>query len=531
MEEQKIYSEATHVCLSDTSPLMQPWVKDCLGQKRPPLSKEAMRMSVELAADTYAMDIELWLKAGWRDVTIQVDGELTHGVDAPEGALGRLATAWKLNRIRAKMQQHNPLGQVVGALRQIEKSDTGKALVMCRPTGDGRYIVAISFMGTGTRLYDWFSNFRMASEDGMHQGFLQLTRQFENNEKDITFPQTARELGLKDLTLTQILQEAGSENSRFILWLVGHSQGAAIMQLYCHRKMVNENVLPTNMVGYGFAPPSVAVGNAVPDPAAYPLYHVVNTDDMVPRMGSEVHFGVLLFYYAGEEIRRQCYSWPRDEVSVRNRMAVRPVLTNITGTKGCLETSIAYFQALSKLPAEEVLTTLSSIAEKHPAMQKALAAADNRLDAVLRFVCRHLAAACLSITGSAIDENVVASLEEKISTQITALGLKPFNTALMELMNFPHACVCRDGALMGAYPYITFFGAETLRPMVWRAGRPPKLVNVYDISAWQQRPIINRHRAAPERQNRSTRRYTQQRRTASPAPQGKDDATEHAAAQ
>lgn len=518
MEEKPILGEETHINLGDTSPFTLPWVKDPFGKERPPLSIEAMRLSVELAANTYAMNVDPWINAGWQDITIQVDGDLTSGVEpADNKPFSRLSSAWKMYRVRSRIQQKSPLGQMVGALRQIEKSDTGKGLVMCHPTEDGRYIVAISFMGTGARLYDWFSNFRMVSEDGMHKGFLQLTRQFEDNEASIAFPQTAKELGMENLTLKQILQEAQQEDSRFVLWLVGHSQGAAIMQVYCHHKMKHDGVLPRNIVGYGFAPPSVAIGPAIKDPAAYPLYSVVNSDDLIPRMGSEVHLGMLLIYFAGEDIRRQCYPWPRDEASVHNRMAVRPMLVHMTDTAGCIETSISYFRALSQLSPQDILTILRGIAGKHAALQKMLVAADGRLDAVLRFLCRHLASAYQSITGHDIDELSVSVMEEKIAATISTIGLKPFNNALMELMLYPHTCVRRSGALMGSYPYITLFGTDQLKPMVWRSGRPPLIMSPSELSRTSagrtMAPLHNRHKALAIRKNRSTRSYSSQRRT------------------
>ena len=162
------------------------------------------------------MSVDRWVQAGWRDVTIQVDGSLTEGVDADAGWL---KSRWRLHRVRSRIRQRNPIGQVMGAIRQKDKSDTGKVLVMLHPAPEGRYVVAISFMGTGGRFYDWFSNFRMTSEDGVHRGFLQLTEQFEANETDILFPDTAKELGLERLSLRHILQEAKNPGSRFILWL------------------------------------------------------------------------------------------------------------------------------------------------------------------------------------------------------------------------------------------------------------------------------------------------------------------------
>lgn len=48
----------TGVPLGDVTPLLLPWARDPWGALRPPVSVEAMRLSAELAAATYHMDIE-----------------------------------------------------------------------------------------------------------------------------------------------------------------------------------------------------------------------------------------------------------------------------------------------------------------------------------------------------------------------------------------------------------------------------------------------------------------------------------------
>ena len=515
MDETMICGSETHVSLSSTAPLTLPWVQDPFGAMRPPLSLDAMRMSVELAAATYGMNIDPWIKAGWQDVTIQVDGDLTRGIEPSPKPVQWLTSAWKLHRVRSRMQQKNPIGQMVGALRQIEKSDTGKVLVMCHPAENGRYVVAISFMGTGARFYDWFSNFRMVSEDGMHKGFLQLARQFEENEKDITFPQTAHLLGLENLTLRQIIEEARQPNSRFTLWLVGHSQGGALVQVYCRHKLEEDRVQPGNIVGYGFASPSVASGDAVQDPSAYPLYHIINSDDLVPRMGSQVHLGLLLVYPAGEELRRQCYPWPRDEQSVRNRIALRPLMRQMRDTASCIEMGIAYFHVLENRSPEEMMSGMSDAAHRHPALRRVLTAADNRVDKLMRYLCRRLTAAYHSITGEEVDKTRVAAMQQQIAEVMDDIGSKAFSAALQQLMAYPHACVRKTGALMGSYPYITLFGAQELRPMVWRSGRPPRLVGVTELGVQaaprQLQALYNRRRAEAPRYHRNARSYSEQR--------------------
>ena len=495
------------VALGNVTPLTVRWVSDPWGKLRPPLSVEAVQMSASLAAATYHMEVDPWLQAGWRDVTIQVDGALTDGVEASPGegsAMQRLAAAWKLHRVRQRIRQRNPLGQVMGAFRQREKSDTGKVLVMLHPTEDGRYVVAVSFMGTGERFYDWFSNFRMTSEGGVHKGFLQLTRQFEDNEEEISFPETAQELGLEKLTLRHVLEEARNPNSRFILWLVGHSQGGALMQVYAHHKIHEDGVLPGNLVGYGFASPSAMSGLAVNDPSAYPLYHVLNSDDVVPRMGAQVHLGLCLIYPTDDELRRRCYNWSWDRESVQRRQAVGAIIRRMTDTPACIEVAVAYLSALGSYTPEDILDSLGAWGTRLP-LRRIISAADARVDDLLRYACRHMTAAYLSICGEEMSTGRVAALQAEITALMEQLGVKRFTMTMKELMGQPHRIGEHvEGAEMGAYPFIARYGVERLVPAIWRSGRPPVLVRAAraltgEAAAQMQPALLNRRMIRPER--------------------------------
>lgn len=118
---------------------------------------------------------------------------------------------------------------------------------MMHPLPGGQFLLAIGFMGTGKRFYDWISNFRFTTEEGFHKGFYQLCTYFEQGAESIVFPATAKALGLEKLTLGEVLSEMKSLSSRFRLWMAGHSQGAAVMQVFCHRLMTDWGVLAQNM--------------------------------------------------------------------------------------------------------------------------------------------------------------------------------------------------------------------------------------------------------------------------------------------
>lgn len=467
MTERPIYGPTTAVHLNNVTPLLLPWTADPWNRLRPPLSVDAMRLSAELSAATYSMAVEPWLQAGWRDVTIQVDGTLT--------TLGEnerwYQTEWKKHRVRSRIRQTNPVSQVLGALRQREGSKTGKAVIMLHPAPYGRYVVAVSFMGTGTRFYDWFSNFRMTTQDGVHKGFHELTKQFEGNEERIEFPETAKELGLERLTLAHVLREMKSPNSRFMLWLSGHSQGAAIMQVYAHRKITEEGVQPVNLVGYGFASPTVMTGEAVAHPAAYPLYHILNSDDVIPHCGAAVHLGVCLTYPADAAMRRRCYGWPRDEEAVRARLIVRPVLSRMQDTPTSIVQMMGLLSLLSRQQPSELLVVLNS-GSSLP-LDKLLGDVD--LQERLRSVSQRIAGTYRSITGKPLPQAEVDAAAAEMQPMLDTLGLKRFLTALLQLMRYPHRMHARKkGAFICAYQYIVRYGVQRLIPSMWEAGTPPK---------------------------------------------------------
>lgn len=500
--------------LGNVAPLMLPWAEDAWGGGRPPVSVEAARLSAELAGTAYSMELEPWLRAGWRDATIQVDGELTP-VRPQEGWLPRKI---RKHRVQARLHQHGPLGQVLGTLRQVGQSDTGKALVMAHPAPDGRWVVAIGFMGTGTRFYDWISNLKMISQEGVHLGFSQLTRQFENNEDRINFPETARELGLERLTLRDILRDMQHPNSRFLLWMAGHSQGGALMQVYTHRKMREDGVLARHIVGYGFASPSVMMGTAVEQPAAYPLYHIHNGDDVVPRCGAQVHLGVCLHYPTDDALRRRCYPWPGDELSLRARARVAPILRRMTDTAACIESAVACLNVMAQSPTAEMLSALG-LAESST-LGRIAAAAD--VDGLLRSARRHAATAYQSITGQALDQARVADFEADIREAVAAVGLRAFGTALKQMTGAPHTIAARlPGGCVGPYRYIVNEGMDRLIPTCWQAGSPPvRLLGVErtaqaHVGSGERRDVllVRRREQAPRRSHAGLRRRDPRPRT------------------
>lgn len=462
-----VYGPMTGIDLASTAPFQHPWEADPWGRLRPPLSVEALQMSAELASGSQSLRITPWLRAGWRDVTVQVDGNVT----ALEADWHSFTAKLQRQIIRSNIKGYNPIAQVMGALKERETSSTGKAIVMLHPAEHGRYIVAVCFLGTGTRFYDWFSNFRISTPEGVHKGFKQLTDLFEGNESHIAFPETAKELNLDRLTLAHVIEEMKSPNSRFMLWLCGHSQGGAVMQLYAHRKLTEDGVHPTNLIGYGFASPSVMTGEAVAQPEAYPLYHVHNSDDLIPRCGAAIHLGVCLTCPADEALRRACYGWPRDEAAVKARIAARPVIRQMTDTPSCILQVLAFLQVLEDSSAAEIAEILGL--SDSPAVSRLIEAVD--MKQLLRALSRRLTAAHQSAAGAPPAPERLTGAADLMRQIIADTGVKPFSAGFLQLLRYPHRISDRTaGEFTPAYVWIATRAVDRLIPSIWQAGAPPR---------------------------------------------------------
>ena len=492
MEETHICGRVTDVALDDLRPLLLPWRQNAFGCLMPQPAPDALRLSMEMVGSAYALDVTDWLQAGWRDLTVQLDGKLQTPA-APEPAEGRSGLGALLRKGLAQLPRRlAPLGKVTDAIRQLNtgESDSGKAVVMLRPAGDGRYVVAVSFLGT-VGLDDWITNLRMSADQGVHKGFLQLARQFERNEESILFPETARELGMERLSLADILREAGRPDSRFVLWLTGHSQGGALVQLYAHHKLQESGVYPQNLLGFGFASPRVAVGTLLARPDAFPLFHVINSDDVVPRSGAAVHLGQCLLYPTDDALRAACYSWPTDETSAALRAQVQPFVDAMTDMPRILELVTAYLMVLIDLPVSDMWEGLGKLSNTIMPVKHLANLADNGVDAVIRRVIRHGEEAYLSIAGHPMDAAVVAADKQAIGGVVQRIGARAFVTALTQLLAYPHASKCRPGAQWGTYPYIVCCGADRLTPAVWAAGEHPSLIEA-DWAHRRLTPAVSR---------------------------------------
>lgn len=455
--------------LSELTSLSEPFVRDPFDRLRPPFSREAAELSLELASMAYTLDLDPWAEAGWNDFSIQIDDTLqsglTHGASADGERMRALINALKVRRAKAALRERNPVSQVMSALRQRERSDTIKAVCMMHPLPEGRFLLAIGFMGTGKRFYDWISNFRFTTEEGFHKGFYQLCTYFEQGAESIVFPATAQALGLEKLTLGEVLSEMKSLSSRFRLWMAGHSQGGAVMQVFCHRLMTDWGVLAQNMTGYGFASPTVATGRLVHDPAAYPLYHILNSDDMVPRMGALLHLGLCLEYPADDDFRERCYDLSPLPADVAARLALAPYQRAMVDTPTILMYGTAFFQCMAEEKGEEGLASLLDRKWAIPAVDRMLQAAGGKAMDLLDRLIENAQNGHAALTGQPMDEQALAALRDRMRPVVHAFPFRRLMGAVLAYCMPPHHLVHRQQD--GAYAVIVKDGLKRLRPFVW----------------------------------------------------------------
>ena len=472
----------TGVLLGDVRRLCLPPAPGPFGHMRPPLNRTALELSLELSYMTYTLELEPWMRSGWTDVSIQVDNRLASGVTVGESEsaasdrVRNAMNAWKVARARQALRTRNPLSQLRGALRQRERSDTIKAVTMIHDAPGGRFVVAIGFMGTGTRFYDWFSNFRLMADQGFHRGFAQLTETFEQSADRILFPATAARMGRTMLTLRDVLGEMRAPDSRFSLWMAGHSQGGAVMQVFCHRLLTEWGVLPRHMVGYGFASPTVAAGPTGRDPAAYPLCHILNPDDLVPRVGALKHLGLCLRYDGddGGALRDAAYGWEGAPEACDLRAKAETLMEPITDTPTMLTAMAALSETVLAEKTGEGLETLMDRWWSVAPVDWALQLAEDKAKESLTRMARYARVTYRTLTGVRMEEIAVTRLRDAMTPVVRELPARRLIAALSERYHPPHM-LCREHRQQGAYGYIVQDGCNRLKPFVWedRTGELP----------------------------------------------------------
>ncbi|NLC33268.1 MAG: hypothetical protein GX781_08225 [Clostridiales bacterium] len=416
------------------------------------LNREASRFALELAALSYDFQVSPWLDAGWTDISIQADERLLGGVGVTQLAdrplYQRMVNEFVPVAARRVIKSNHNIKQIAGMLwKPTPSTRTGKAISMIHPLENGRFVVAIGFMGTGKRRMDWEVNFRLSHPENFHQGFLDTAIQFEENSEKINFDQTAALLDIPALTLKDVLEEASKPNSRFTIFATGHSQGAAVLQVWVWRQM-QKGLLRENVLGYGFASPSVTSLSA-DKIKNYPIFHFSNSDDAFSKIGLFRHIGKGYIYHADDEFRAFCYQGHEtDEVF----MKLISWFNKFEGTQDAISFSLAYLQALSVLPVEDIQASLAIMGGTNRA-ERFLLNQDEPVYGILRFMNRLLLSNYKSAMKKLPDEHYISDMADSLQQQIEYAGAERFARTIFQVLGVPHTLVFRDIATPGLAPY------------------------------------------------------------------------------
>ena len=93
---------------------------------------------------------------------------------------------------------------------------------------------------------------------------------------------------------------------------------------------------------------------------------------------------------------------------------------------------------------------------------------------VAEVLLRRLEAAYQSVTGQPLPGDQLARSAAMIRQIAEGTGLKPFASALGQLLRYPHRISARQSSARATpYAWIAVYGTQQLTPYIWRAGQPP----------------------------------------------------------
>lgn len=421
----------TYVDLADTEDFLAEAAEDGFGGQRAPLSRQIARMGAELSADAYSLNVKPWLDAGWEDCTFVVEDRIVMLGGEGDTRPAALEGAWKRRRARSLLQGGNPITDMMRALRQVMVTDLGKAIVMTRRTGDGRLLVAISFIGTTEKYFDWFANFKFQQQTGMHSGFYELARAFDAQASRILLPHAAKALGEDTFTLADAVLEAQKPDGRVRLWLTGHSQGGAIVQTYTELLRAR-GVRADRVLGYTYAAPTVAALEGLYDPKAYPIYNIVNTDDIVTRVGSQVRLGVDCLYRPTEAFRMRHYRVEEGAKEAVDRVMFHTAQVRSTADAICW--GLAFMRGMRDLDSADLRSLIAAI------MPQMLMLRRLNLDAmdVSSFFSDLLEGQYRKLTGQAPEKAQIKAYADSFFRMLSLYGAKETSAALVKGIVAPH---------------------------------------------------------------------------------------------
>ncbi len=478
--------------LADPSDFFAKAEADAWSDCRAPFSAHLARLSAELAADVYELSLSQWRSAGWQDCTFVVENRVFRLEADGDSRMQLLEREWRRRKARAFLQRRNVVMDSVNALRQIFVTDLGKAVVMTRVCEDGKIVVAISFIGTTEKLSDWMSNFKIRESGGLHSGFSALAMQFAAQAPQITLPELGGELNRETVTLEEILEECKKTDSRFVLWISGHSQGGGVAQAFV-QDLLERGVRPEAIRAYTFAAPTVAVCNPSLHPEAYPIYNIVNADDLVTRIGAQVRLGVDCTYYPDDAFRCRYYGLetPHDAF---DRMF--SITSQLADQKETFAFAIAMMKLFAKSDEEGVLHDFFNEVIPHLSLLYKMSLSRAEIAA---FFLDWLNATHAQVIGGAADEAQVAYFAAQLTRCMEDFGGVTSAIALRQAVFEPHHIrIKHDKTTIPAYIAIVRRYLQDLNFACWRGDVPQLCEQTAAFALEAAQPPETENEAAPD---------------------------------
>ena len=440
-----VLGDITQVDLSGVEPLLS-------GEK---FSETGIRLALELSALSYNLNIRPWIDAGWSDITIKIRDRLFHSVDTTDSdsilrsLYNSIAPYFGGKIKRKKIRKRKKIKkQIVNPY----KSEHGRAIILSREIADGKFAIAIAFAGTGRNLTSWLSNFDFAHDDGIHAGFNKLTNAFLAKVNDIEFPSIAGKLGLQSLALRDVLLSAKSDNSPFVIFISGHSQGAALLQLFTFN-LLKQGVKPKNIFGYGFAAPTTVSESF--EQIDMPINLINFENDVFTRLGIQKHIGNVYLFQSDDTLKAACYGELAENAMFQDAISY---LRSINNTEESLFSTLAFTYALSYLPTKmqsEIFEAGSSVFRILP---------DDDTTTSISLMRAFLRDRYVLLIGHEPDRRSLLNKAKEYLSLIDKFGAKKLIEANMSAVRASHSLrLDEKGDLISCYAYIALNGFKKLK--------------------------------------------------------------------
>lgn len=247
------------------------------------------------------------------------------------------------------------------------------------------------------------------------------------------------------------------------------------MQVFTHH-LLQQGALPQYICGFGFASPTAASVRLTDRPWAYPLWHIQNRDDLVPRIGAQIHLGRCVELEPARGFRSQAYRYSALPADAACRAWIEPMLRRIRDTGDNLLHVTALLLCAAEEKGEDALSPLMEWGRSFAVLDWLCAFAGDRAQNVVDQLEAHQRRMYRELTGHDMDSRRLHALKEEMRPWVAATPLRRILTNLAACLTQPHL-INEDGtAVPGAYELLVRQGLRSRRSFRWeiRGGKPVK---------------------------------------------------------